>query len=324
MTPDTNPVAQTDLSRFAGMRAQIGRNPTGALKQVSQEFEAMFVQMMLKSARDAAPSDGMLDSNESRLYQEMFDEQVALGVAKQGSLGVEAMLRRQFAPYLGTDAAAPAATDAAPAPLRTVPALPMWERPLAADPVHELLSQQAPAALAPLVDAPDGTVPPNTAHGDARQQTFADGLREHAERAAARIGTTPEILIAQAALETGWGKHIMGGTQGRSSWNLFGVKASQGWNGDTVTHRTVEVLGGKPVQINAGFRAYDDPGQAFDDYADFILGNPRYQQAIEKASDPRAYVRELQRAGYATDPHYAQKILQIHAQVAANANSGSG
>ena len=314
MTPTSNPTAEADLSRFAGMRAEVARKPDEALAKVAREFEAMFVQMMLKSARDAAPEGGLLDSNEGRLYQEMFDEQVALGVAQRGTLGFDRMLRRQFDTYLaptraaGERAGLAAATPATQAPLAT-----------------QLTSPPPAPVPAPLVDAPAGT----PAHAplsllDAERQQFAASLREPAERAAARLGTTPEILIAQAALETGWGRHVMGAGPGQTSNNLFGVKASRGWDGQSVTHRTVEVLGGKPVQVNADFRAYDNVQQAFDDYVDFITRNPRYQQALDKAADPRAYIQELQRAGYATDPNYARKILKIHDQVAANASSGSG
>ena len=313
MTPDSTHVAQADISRFAGMRTDVARKPEAALQKVAQEFEAMFVQMMLKSARDAAPEGGLLDSNEGHLYQEMFDEQIALGVAQRGTLGFDKMLRRQFASYLGPMAAAGehAALTAT---------TPSTQAPLPSE-----ITAPAPSSPPPLVDAPAGNEPSaKLSLLDAERQQFADSLREPAERAATRLGTTPEILIAQAALETGWGRHVMGAGHGQTSNNLFGVKASHGWDGQSVTHQTVEVLGGKPVQVNADFRAYGSVDQAFDDYVEFITGNPRYQQALEKAADPRAYVQELQRAGYATDPNYAKKILQIHQQVAANATSGSG
>lgn len=313
MTPNATPTAQADLARFAGMRTDVARNPDAALMKVAREFEAMFVQMMLKSAREAAPEGGLLDSNEGRLYQEMFDEQVALAVAQRGTLGFDRMLRQQFDAVV-----APAAVAAERATLAAT--TPATQIPLPAQIAHP-----APALPAPLVDAPEGParVPPRSLLDEERQQ-FAASIREPAERAAARLGTTPEILIAQAALETGWGRHVMGAGPGQSSHNLFGVKASRGWEGQSVTHGTVEVLGGKPVRINDDFRAYDSIEQAFDDYVAFITRNPRYQQALEKAADPRAYIRELQRAGYATDPNYARKILKIHDQVAANASSGSG
>jgi flagellar protein FlgJ len=152
-----------------------------------------------------------------------------------------------------------------------------------------------------------------------QQRRFLASVRGHAERAAERLGTTPEVLIAQAALETGWGRHVVGG----DSHNLFSIKADPAWEGRTVTQRTLEVFGGRPVRVSAAFRAYADPGEAFDDYVEFIRGNPRYERAIARAADPRAYVQELQRAGYATDPRYAQKILQIHARLA-DAGAGRG
>jgi flagellar protein FlgJ len=164
----------------------------------------------------------------------------------------------------------------------------------------------------------------DTDPGDDGRKRFTASLRQHAERAAARLGTTPDILIAQAALETGWGKHVMIGIDGQSSHNLFSIKADPSWSGDIVKRRTLEYMQGRPVSINAGFRSYEGIGQAFDDYADFISQNPRYQRALQKGRDPRAYVQELQRAGYATDPRYAQKILEIHQQVAAASSDNRG
>lgn len=138
----------------------------------------------------------------------------------------------------------------------------------------------------------------------------------HAKRAAAALGTMPEVLVAQAALETGWGQHVMSGDGGVSSHNLFGIKADPSWHGETVRRATLEYFDGHPVRVTAAFRAYEDYGAAFDDYAKFIQSNPRYQRALERAAEPAAYARELQRAGYATDPDYARKILQIHEQLA--------
>ncbi|MGE3774770.1 MAG: flagellar assembly peptidoglycan hydrolase FlgJ [Gammaproteobacteria bacterium] len=309
-----NPAA--DLARFGALRAEAKRDPDTAMAQVAREFEALFVQMMLKSARDATPATGMFDSHEMRFYQEMFDSQVALSMAEQGGIGFEQMLRAQLALGGGSVEESadgeralnlPARRAYAPQGERYVPQseiegdddavtdITRWARPRSA------FTPAAPAARGELAGDVDG-----------RQQRFVDSLRPHAERAAQKLGTTPEILLAQAALETGWGRHVVGG----SSHNLFSIKADRGWDGRTVTQRTMEVFDGKPVKINAAFRAYRDVGAAFDDYVDFLQQNPRYERALQRAADPRAYVRELQRAGYATDPSYAQKILQIHGRLA--------
>lgn len=309
-----NPAA--DLARFGALRAEAKRDPDAAMGQVAREFEALFVQMMLKSARDATPATGMFDSHEMRFYQEMFDSQVALSMAEQGGVGFEQMLRAQLA----LDGGAGDAGDAVdgerslnlPArrafPARGERYVPQAEIEGDDEAVTDITRWARPrSAFVPATPAANAT-----GDVDARQQRFVDNLRPHAERAAEKLGTTPEILLAQAALETGWGRHVVGG----SSHNLFSIKADRGWDGQTVTQRTMEVFDGKPVKLSAAFRSYKDVGAAFDDYVDFLQQNPRYERALQRAADPRAYVQELQRAGYATDPSYAQKILQIHGRLA--------
>lgn len=283
------------------------------MQQVSREFEALFVQMMLKAAREATPEGGLFDSHAMRFYQEMFDSQVALTMAEQGQIGFGETLARQLSPggRQGSDAGpeAAAAELALPArrdfPLRATPYVAAPEPAVDETPLVDITRWARPQSAFAVPMADKAEVGPH-------QQRFLEHVREHAVRAADRLGTSPEVLIAQAALETGWGRHVVGG----NSHNLFSIKADPAWEGRTVTQRTLEVFGGKPVRVSAAFRAYDDLGQAFDDYVDFIRGNPRYGRAIARAADPRAYVQELQRAGYATDPRYAQKILQIHARLA--------
>jgi peptidoglycan hydrolase FlgJ len=305
MTAATSLQSYTDLDRFTALRTRAETDRAGALAQVAKEFEALFIQMMLKAARDASPTDSGLDSNETKFYREMFDNQVALTMANEGRLGFADLLSRQ----IPTAAAANDGPAELKLPTRTV-------------------FSPVPPTYAPLrePELPDEVV--DITHWKARvtDRAFADGAREfaatmvaHAKGAARRLGTTPEILVAQAALETGWGRHVMSGADGQSSHNLFGIKADPSWDGATVRRRTMEYLGGHPVRVNSAFRAYQNFDAAFDDYANFITKNPRYQRALERAEDPAVYVRELQRAGYATDPHYARKIIEIHDQLAANA-----
>jgi flagellar protein FlgJ len=297
----------TDINRLGTLRATAKQDPGAAMQQVSREFEALFVQMMLKAARDATPEGGMFDSHEMRFYNEMFDSQIALTMAEQGEIGFADALREQLAP---AQAAANDDGDRSlelPArrafPARAEPYVPQAE-PATDDAVVDITRWSRPTSAF--------AVPHRGPDIGGNQQRFVSSVRDHAERAAQKLGTSPEILMAQAALETGWGKHVVGG----GSHNLFSIKADPSWEGRTVTQRTLEVFGGRPVKVSAAFRAYNDVGEAFDDYVDFIQRNPRYQRALERASDPHAYVQELQRAGYATDPAYAQKILQIHGRIA--------
>ncbi len=292
----------TDFSRFAGLRTQAHENSTAALAKVAQEFEALFIQMMLKAARDATPADSEFNTHEAQLYREMFDNQIALNMAGEGRLGFAEMLRRQIPQA--------AAVNDGPVELKlperrlfpeTTRAYAPAPEPVVADEMVDISSWQARVTNRSFAD---------------HARAFAARLLTDAKRAADKLGTTPEILVAQAALETGWGRHVMSGQDGRSSHNLFGIKADPSWEGSTVNRRTLEVYAGRPVRVNAAFRAYEDFGAAFDDYARFIQENPRYQHALARAEDPRAYVQALQSAGYATDPQYARKILQIHDQIA--------
>ena len=132
-----------------------------------------------------------------------------------------------------------------------------------------------------------------------------------AEAAAARLGIKPEALLAQAALETGWGKAVMKASDGSPSYNLFGIKADSRWEGDRSTVRTLEYRDGVAMKTRADFRAYDSYADSFADYADFVSGNARYQPALQAVDDPQAYFQALQQAGYATDPAYARKVLDI-------------
>ena len=292
----------TDFNRFNALRTQAHGNSDAALAKVAQEFEALFIQMMLKAARDATPDDSEFNTHEAQLYHEMFDNQIALNMAGEGRLGFAELLRKQIpqAAAANDEPVVLKLPERRLFPATAAPYSPVPE-PLVADEVVDISSWQARIT--------------NRAFADS-ERNFAGKLLADAQRAANILGTTPEILVAQAALETGWGRHVMTGNDGRSSHNLFGIKADPSWEGPTVTRRTLEYYAGRPVRVNAAFRSYADFGAAFDDYARFIKDNPRYTQALARAANPRAYVQALQSAGYATDPQYAHKILQIQDQIA--------
>ena len=145
----------------------------------------------------------------------------------------------------------------------------------------------------------------------ADRQAFIDELAPIAETAAGDLGVAPRALMAQAALESGWGKHVIRMPDGASSHNYFGIKASADWHGQVVKVPTTEYVGGRAVTVNAHFRAYPDAPSAFRDYVDFIGRNPRYQKALEHGANAGQYARQLEAAGYATDPNYANKIMAI-------------
>ncbi|MDE0856784.1 MAG: flagellar assembly peptidoglycan hydrolase FlgJ, partial [Nevskia sp.] len=139
---------------------------------------------------------------------------------------------------------------------------------------------------------------------------FVDAIRPHAEKAAAELGVPARALIAQAALETGWGQHVAHNKDGSAGLNLFGVKAQSGWSGASQTQQTSEFQNGQWNSQQANFRSYDSIGAAFDDYVKFLKDNPRYADAL-RSGDVHGFAHGLQKAGYATDPHYAQKLLRV-------------
>ena len=192
--------------------------------------------------------------------------------------------------------------------------LPIW-----AATAPNAATSSPPVAPVRTTNAPASTVSASPATPESSAQAempsspaeFASLVWPHAERAAARIGVAPEVLVAQSALETGWGRHVMQHRDGVSSHNLFGIKADRRWQGDKVHVSTLEYRDGVALNTRANFRAYQSFEKSFDDYVDFLQRNPRYREALQTTADPAAYFDALQRAGYATDPAYADKIKRI-------------
>jgi flagellar protein FlgJ len=149
---------------------------------------------------------------------------------------------------------------------------------------------------------------------------FVNTMLPMAKEAAARIGVDPRYLVAQAALETGWGKSVMRAQDGSSSHNLFGIKAGDSWKGDSARAITSEFRNGEMVRETAQFRSYDSYKDSFHDLVTLLQTNNRYQDVVKSADNPEQFVRELQKAGYATDPDYASKISQIARQMTSYQN----
>ena len=254
-----------------------------ALKKTAQQFEALFMNMMLKSMREAGPQDGLFDSSETRTYTAMLDQQLSQKLASRG-FGLADVLVRQLSvtlPPAGTDAGADGVAAAMPAPGSAAPTA---------------APADAPALPA---DAPRHV------------QDFARRLWPHAQEAAAATGIPAGFLIGQAALESGWGRAEIRGADGAPSYNLFGIKAGPGWQGRSVAVTTTEYVDGRAQRVVANFRAYDSYADAFRDYAALLRANPRYREVIAQGQDIAGFAQGLQRAGYATDPNYAAKLMGV-------------
>jgi len=298
----------TDLQGLAGLRNKARQNSPDATREAAQQFEAVFIQMMLKSMRAAgaaASEGGIMDNDQSKMYLEMFDQQLALSMAKQGQVGLADQIVKQLG---GEGTAQP----------------PRPTSPLAIGDPLATLRQVERIRASVAMPAATSRVQAATAHGSRQLDSANDAPFEptspaafvrrmwpHAQQAASRLGVAPEVLIAQAAHETAWGKSMPRFADGRSSNNLFGIKANRSWEGERVVNSTLEFVGGVPVRQRDGFRAYPSYAESFNDYANFLQNNPRYGEALNVVKDGAAYLRALQQAGYATDPGYARKIQAL-------------
>lgn len=282
----------TDFQGLTALKAEAREQSPEALKAVAKQFEALFLQMMLKSMREAGEGDPLFDGEQTELYRDMYDKQLSLDLSEKG-IGLADVLVRQ----LQMQAGKPAESDgelAMPTRLGTT-----FSR------IEAQIRDATPAAASgkPVAVTADAVT--------ASPEAFIQRLWPLAEKAAAKIGASPEALLAQAALETGWGKAVIRHPDGSSSHNLFNIKADRRWDGENVAKQTLEYRDGVAAKEVARFRSYDSFEASFDDYVNFLQSNPRYADALRQADDPKQFVRSLQEAGYATDPAYARKIGSI-------------
>jgi len=320
----------TDLNQLNKLKSQAGSDQQAALKGVAQEFEQLFMNMMLKSMRQASDvlaSESPFNSGDVKFYQEMFDQQLTLDLSKKDSIGLADIIVKQLSQQHGS-VVAPGKDDEQGDQLSMteqllaraygggpLPQTPTghYRAPVTGSEQDDVDKTEVAAAEPSNNSATDSSALKETLPN--RFETpaeFIEKLMPLAERAGRELGVNPNVLLAQAALETGWGKFITRDTaSGASSRNLFNIKAHNGWEGDTVQVQTLEYRGGVPEKEQARFRAYDSYADSFSDYVSFLRSNPRYQQALEQGADPTRFVRELHNAGYATDPEYASKIERI-------------
>ncbi|MGB0721575.1 MAG: flagellar assembly peptidoglycan hydrolase FlgJ [Gammaproteobacteria bacterium] len=293
--------AYTDLSGLDHVRKQSREDPSKALDEVAKQFEGMFLNMVLKSMREASLADGLFSSNAVETHQQMYDAQLALHLAGGDRLGFAKALKNQLAPMAGIRPEGDGAQPTVDPLINRQPLPPLF--------AGASVNSTAGSHPAETVKRPDA--PASTSDTDRRFTSPADFVRElmpAARAAASRLGVAPEVLVAQAAHETGWGRHIPEKADGQSSHNLFGIKAGSSWDGDRVNKSTFEVVDGLPRRQRADFRAYDSFEACLRDYARVIQGQDRYTDALAHAGSASGYLQGLQSGGYATDPQYAEKI----------------
>ncbi len=269
-----------------------------ALKAAAHQFESIFTSMLLKSMRKANSNfkSDLFNDKDQQVYRQMLDEQMASDLSSSGSLGLADMIVKQLSVNLPDDA-----KDAHGAP--HVANHTNFQRPatsVTAEPALAASGEiQPPQSQPASFDSP---------------QSFIHTMRPYAEKAAKMLGVEPSLLLAQAALETGWGKKVVKNAH-ESSNNLFNIKADPRWNGDKVTTQTLEFEDGTPVKQVAAFRAYPSYQDSFNDYVRFLNDNPRYQSALKSNQNSENFIRGIHSAGYATDPNYADKVLKVQQRI---------
>ena len=269
-----------------------------ALKSAATQFEAMFINMMMKSMRDATPQDGPMDSQQTKTFTAMLDQQTSQNLAKRG-MGLVDVLVRQLSSQAANVQALAIGNDGAAMPA-----------PMSA----EAMMATPGALVSGAADASSGRSSGITASGRVQSphvRAFQDKVGPDAEAASRATGIPAKFMIGQAALESGWGKREIRNSDGSSSNNLFGIKAGPGWTGKVATAVTTEYVNGVPHTKLEKFRAYDSYADSFKDYAKLLKDNPRYEKVLASAGDASKFAHGLQKAGYATDPLYAAKLSKI-------------
>ncbi|KPP97704.1 flagellar assembly peptidoglycan hydrolase FlgJ [Marinobacter sp. HL-58] len=299
----------TDFDGLNSIKSRARTDKDAALLEVAKQFEGLFLSEMVKSMRkagDVFAEGNYLNSSQSEFYQEMFDSQLSLTLSQKQGTGLSEALVRQLSrqiPGMTEEGKPLAAHKAELADYdRNVPVL-SPRLPEQVDKVNRVAEMPAPA-----VKPETGATLPDRFESP---EQFVRELLPVAERVAEQSGINPRLMIAQAALETGWGRHMIEGDGGSPSFNLFGIKADQRWQGGSVDIATTEFREGVPMNERAAFRAYPDYESSFRDYVSFLESNPRYRDVLAAADDPDQFASKLQEAGYATDPNYGAKIRRI-------------
>lgn len=300
-----------DISNLERLRAGINGDEAGSLRAAAEQFESIFTQMLFKSMRQAneAFESDLMSSQNTKFFEQMHDEQMASELSSTGSLGLADMIVAQLG---GEDAQQ---TDKVlrnavhDGPLR----LPVDGQ--GKKPDQAMVDQAADDAFKAMQASTMNIAQPPMLAAKRQQtfdtpQDFVTKMRPYAEKAASAIGTDPSVLIAQAALETGWGKKVIKNAAGSSN-NLFNIKADPRWSGNKVATNTLEFHQGIAVQEKAAFRSYDNYQDSFNDYVRFLNDNPRYSKALEQPAEPSHFIRNLHQAGYATDPNYTDKVISV-------------
>jgi peptidoglycan hydrolase FlgJ len=294
---DLNDKLAFDTKSLDSLKQSSKDNSPESVRAAATQFEALFTNMMLKSMRQAGGNESAMDSDQSKMYVSMLDEQFSQTVAKKG-LGLADALVRQLSNNQA-DQVLQGEQSGVSDVSGNVPGV---SNQFMARGIDSYLKNQGAEAVAP-------TKPSTAQRKHVRE--FEDKLGSHAEKISRETGIPAKFMLGQAALESGWGKREIKAADGSPSHNIFGMKATSAWKGKTVTAVTTEYIDGVAHRKLEKFKAYDSYSDAFKDYAKLLIKNPRYEKVIANATDASSFAMSLQKAGYATDPQYASKLTRI-------------
>ncbi len=282
MKPDLSSASiYTSFEGLSQLKLASKQDSPEALQKVAEQFEALFLQLLMKQMRDANLGEGLFDSDKTRFYQDMMDQQLSLNMAEKRGIGIAESIVRQLQHMVKGDASG-------------------------IDPDRELNPLPSRREFPDLNR--DSVV---KSQAFSNPEEYIEAMRPFAEKAARELGVPTAVLIAQSALETGWGRKIMHTADGNSSHNLFGIKADARWSGNSIRVASLEYRDGVASKEYSDFRVYDSYEESFKDYVKFIKSNDRYQSALQQTGNGIDYIHALQQAGYATDPEYADKVSSI-------------
>lgn len=279
MQATSSPDIYTDFSALTALRRDARKDPEVALHKVAKQFESMYIKMMLKSMRQASMGDPLFDSDAGKMYRSMFDNQLAIDLSNHGGFGLAKMLMQQLQRYI-------------PGKHPHGDQVSRISHAIHSEPQVHAKPQVSPVQF------------------KSRKQ-FVEKVWPLAKQAAKALNVPAKAILAQAALESGWGRHITQSVSGINSHNLFNIKADDSWKGPKVVVDTLEFDHGVAKRQKAAFRSYASYADCFRDYVKFLKSNPRYQQALADTRSAEDFARKLHQAGYATDPAYADKLIDI-------------
>lgn len=297
--------AQANLSKvFTGLLTPNGvlgasapSNPK-SIGSAVQKFEAYFIQTMLKSMRSASLAKGLFESEKSNFYRDWHDQQLASDLSSKENFAIAKLLRQQFG-----------GKAVRPTPSTSIASSHTFRRSPYAS-IGKSDAENKTNLKQSIIKEITKSIKKSAHENLSGPEKFINEMYPFAQRAASKLNTSADVLIAIAALETGWGVHTPKSRANGDSFNYFGIKANN-WKGPKLINETKEFDGKKMIEVKDSFRMYRSPEESFNDFAKFLLSSPRYQNAVTAGRNPEVFIHELQKAGYATDPNYAEKVISI-------------